>query len=803
MSRKPVYALLADGSAVLIKPAEPTDLAAVRAMHEAMSPDNAYLRFFSISPMAADQEARRVCQEPAPGHAALLALCGDEVVGCASYEPVRYGKAEIAFAVADHMHHKGIATLLLEHLVSWGRDEGVTAFFAETLAENTPMLRVFTDAGLPVQRHYSDGVVEVTIPLPRGDTDSALDAYLSAVEEREGTADTASLRHLLAPRSIAVIGAEPRRGGTGRAIFDNIRTGGYQGQLYPVHPRARHLAGVPCARSVAELPEAPDLAVIAVPAAEVAATAEACGTRGVQALLVVTAGLDDGTQADLLAACRRHGMRLAGPGSIGVAVPEAGLNATLAASHPRPGTAGLITQSGGLGLAIADRLSRLGIGISSFAALGDKLDVSGNDLLLWWEHDDVTRLAILCIESFGNPRKFARTARRVAATMPVLTVYPAQSVAERSTAAVQRVRHQALFEQAGAVAVADLAELTEVAALLATQPVPRGRRVAIVSNVRAASVLVADACAGLGLTVHQPRGNTRRRLRALVPEGGSVTGPVDLTAGVSQGTFQRVLELMAADEDVDAIIAISTPTAVSADLTAAIQGAAGRQPLVVVLLDQESVRLLDCADGRRIPAYGSPVAAASALARATAYGEWRAEPKGTLPVFPDLATDSARELVHGFLADAPGGGWLPKGEVASLLSFHGLALQPMKADGTTIHIGITDDHVFGPLISLNTGDAAADKPVDQAARLVPLTTADAERLINSVRGVPALRVPPADLDALRDALLRVARLAGDLPEISELSLALVIARTDGVFIGDAQIKVLPFEPQDPFLRRLR
>jgi acyl-CoA synthetase (NDP forming) len=360
------------------------------------------------------------------------------------------------------------------------------------------------------------------------------------------------------------------------------------------------------------------------------------------------------------------------------------------------------------------------------------------------------------------------------------------------------------LEQAGTIAVTGLSELTEVTALLATQPAPRGRRVAIVSNVRAASALAADACPGLGLTVHHPRGNTSRRLRALVPEGGSATGPVDLTATVSPAAFQRVLRLLAADEDVDAIIAIVTPTAVSPDLPSAIQETAGRVPLAAVLLDQaESVRLLPGADGRRIPAYDSPGAAARAVARAAAYGEWRAEPQGIVPAFPDVAADSARDLVRSFLARVPGGGRLSPGEVASLLACYGLTLQPAAGDGTAVRIGIADDHIFGPLISLGLDGATADGCGGQASRLVPLSTTDAEKLIGSVPAALPPRGQGADLAALRDLLLRTARLADDRPEIGELSLAPVIARPDGVFIVDAQVSVVPFEPHDPFLRHLR
>ena len=384
-----VYALLADGTTVEIRPAGPGDFDAVKAMHAAMSPDNTYMRFFNISRLVAEIEARRICRDPVPGQVALLALTGDEVVGVASYvtrgdQPER---AEVAFAVADHMHHKGIATLLLEHLVWYARSRQVTTFVAQTLTENKAMLSVFADAGLPVERRYADGVFELTFPLPSQDAGPTLDSYLNAVAERERRAEAASLRHVLAPSSVVVIGASRRRRTVGRAILDNIRAGGYAGRLYTVNPRARQIGGERCLPSVLDLPEPADLAVIAVPAPAVLKVAEQCGQRGVRSLVVITAGLDTAACADLLAVCRRHGMRLVGPDCFGVAVPGIGLDATFAARPAQPGVTGLVMQSGGLGLAMVDHLSRLGIGISSFASVGDKLDVSGNDLLMWWEHD--------------------------------------------------------------------------------------------------------------------------------------------------------------------------------------------------------------------------------------------------------------------------------------------------------------------------------------------------------------------------------------------------------------------------------
>ena len=315
------YALLTDGSTVEIRPAGPQDAAAVRDMHAAMSPDNMYLRFFSVSPHAAEREAQRVSRPPGPDHEALLAWLGGRLVGVASYEATGTpGVAEIAFAVPDDMHHHGIATLLLEHLVSVARRRRVRAFTADTLADNAAMLGVFTSAGLPVQRRLCDEVVELTFPLPGSDADESLDSYLESVARRESRADVASLRHLLQPESVAVVGTSRKPGTVGRAILHNIMKGGFGGSVYAVNPHATHtriMEGARCVTSIGDLPEAVDLAVIAVPPAAVPQAAAECGRRGVRALIVITSGLGpEGT--DLLAICRRYGMRLVGPNCFGV-----------------------------------------------------------------------------------------------------------------------------------------------------------------------------------------------------------------------------------------------------------------------------------------------------------------------------------------------------------------------------------------------------------------------------------------------------------------------------------------------------
>jgi acyl-CoA synthetase (NDP forming)/GNAT superfamily N-acetyltransferase len=964
-----VYALLADGTTVAIRCAGPGDFGAIKAMHEAMSPANTYLRFFSMSRTAAQTEARRLTRPPGPDHCALLALAGGEVVGTASYEVTKNpddgtlgDTAEIAFAVADRMHHRGIATLLLEHLVSAARGQQLRGFVAETLSENTPMIRVFSDAGLPVTTGRADGVVTVTIPLPPDDAGTELDAYLDRVARRELNANVASLQPVFAPESVVVIGAGRRHGNVGHSVVDNILKGGFTGRLYAVNPYAQQISGVPSFPDVAQLPEPPDLAVIAVPPPGVVDVAEACGVQGVRGLVVLTAGLDTAQSADLLAACRRHGMRLIGPNCFGIAVPATGLDATFSATAPLAGVAGLVTQSGGLGFAMVDQLSRLGIGISSFASVGNKLDVSSNDMLMWWEQDGVTRLAVLYIESFGNPRKFARTARRVGAKMPVLTVHAGRSETGQQAAtshtraiATPQVTREALFEQAGIIATASYGELVEATALLATQPVPQGRTIAIVSNVGGAGVLAADACHDLGLAVHHPRGQSRRALHSLMPEGSAVNGPVDTTATISGEEFRLVLEHLAADEDVDAVIALVLPTAPAPDIVAAIQEATVRKPIAAVVLNQpEAVRLLDgkrsdekgaAADGlsgsseergagareeaapkapvsggsggssprarggapggrppggNTVPSYGYPEAAVRALARAARYGEWRSSPHHEVPRFPDIEgrdradrpgiapADEARAVVRAFLARAPGGGWLShvdrhvllraygipvapittvhseddaviafrkltgaaadglggdsstvlKADVPGLVhksdaggvlldlrteadvregyrklssrfgpKLHGVGVQPMIAGGTEVMIGVADDPMFGPLVIFGLGGVATEVLADHSARLAPLTAHDADMLIDSIRSAPLLRghhgAPAANLGALRDVLMRVSRLADDIPEISELDLNPVVARPDGAVAVDARIRVIPQAPRDPFLRRLR
>jgi acyl-CoA synthetase (NDP forming)/GNAT superfamily N-acetyltransferase len=883
------YALLADGTTMTIRPAGPGDYGPVRRLHEDMSPGNLYFRFFSLSRAAAGQEATRVCRRAGPDHRALLGWQGDELAGVASYERIAgRGEAEIALAVAEGMHGRGVATLLLEHLVSLARACGIKVLTAEALAANNAVLQVLNDAGLAVRRRFAGDTVELSMPIPQNSALSEVSPYLDAVSGREGRAAVASMEPLLAARSAAVVGAGRQPGSIGRMILRNIRDAGFGGALYSVSPHAGAIEGVPCVPSVAALPEAPDLVVVAVPAAGVLDVARECGERGARSLVVITSGLTPAQETDLLAVSRRAGMRLAGPGCFGVAVPGIGLDATFARHHPSAGKTGLVTQSGGVGVAVLEHLSRLGIGTSSFVSVGSMLDVSAGDMLMWWEADNTTELAVLYLESFGSPRRFARTARRVTARIPVLTVHagrsaPGQRAAASHTAAATAplITREALFEQAGIIATTSLGELLEAAALIASQPIPAGSGVAIVSNGGGAGVLAADACAEAGLAVATPGPQARSRLRDVLPAGAAVGGPVDTTMAVSAEAFGQALRI-ASEDGVDALIALVIPTA-AADLIPAITAERLPVPVAAVVLDQpEAVKLLHDADGdagggRAVPAYAYPEAAARALARAARYGAWRSRPAGTVPEIEHLRVEDARSIVSSFLARMPGGGWLSAVEADDLLRCYGIPMvefrraedaaaaidaaaglgghvvikadvpgllhktnagaveldlhgadevrramhrlqdkfagrlsgvlvEPMITGGTETIAGIVQEPVFGPVAVFGLGGANAEAPGDRAARLAPLTGADADELIHSTGAAPLLLghrgQPAADIGALRDILLRLSRLADQHPGVAELDLNPVIARPDGAIAVDARVRVTSQSLADPFLRQL-
>ncbi|KOG87851.1 CoA-binding protein, partial [Streptomyces varsoviensis] len=587
-------------------------------------------------------------------------------------------------------------------------------------------------------------------------------------------------------------------------------------------------------------------------------------------------------------------MRLGGPNCLGLANtdPAVGLDATFAAAPARPGTAGVAVQSGGVGIALLGALSRLGIGVSSFVSLGDKYDVSGNDMLQWWESDGRTDLALLHLESFGNPRGFSRTARRVARTMPVLTVDAGRSEAGRRAAAshtaaiaTPTMTRRALFHQAGVIATDSVGDLVATAALLRSQPLPTGARVAVVSNAGGAAVLAADACAEAGLTIPELPGPLIADLLGALPSGARAVNPVDTTAAVSGKQLASCLDLLARHGAVDAVLVALVPTALSAatgdDPARALVPPSGTRdrPVAAVLLDQAvPVRLLP-GSTTHVPAYAEPASAARALAHAVSYARWRAEPLGTVPVLAGIDSATAAAFVADFLTRNPEGGWadpqlcgalldaygisqspwewaadadaavtaaerlgggpmalkaywpglLHKTEVGALRldlagprSVHaaytelagrfsgvmtGAVVQPMAARGIELVAGVAQDQVFGPLVLFGLGGTATEVLADHAARLAPLTDRDAHALITTPRCAPLLfghRTGRAvDLEGLEELLLRLSRMACDLPQLAEADLNPVLARPDAVLPLDVRIRLMPRTVQDPYLRRLR
>ncbi|KOG54751.1 CoA-binding protein [Streptomyces griseoflavus] len=885
-----VYALSSDGTTVCIRPACPEDRERVLRMFTGMSPENLRLRFFTVGTKSGAAAADRVSARGGTGDHALLALVGDEVTGTAEFHrsPTDPDTADIGLAVADAWHGHGIGTLLLEHLAHAARAAGIRSFTADALTENHLMLKVISDLGLRTARRFDGPEVHCAIEL------SEDEPYVTAVDERGRAADVASLQPLLRPASVVVIGVGRSPSSVGRALLSNIRAHGFTGQLAAVNPRADAIDGTPCHPSVGQLPYVPDLAVLVVPAPAVPDVAEQCGKHGVKALVAIASGLDGGQAAGLLAACRCHGMRLVGPNCLGLANTEQAvrLDATFAAAPPRAGTAGVAVQSGGVGIALLGALSRLGIGVSSFVSLGDKYDVSGNDLLQWWESDGVTDLALLHLESFGNPRGFSRTARRVARTMPVLTVDAGRSQAGRRAAAshtaaiaTPTMTRRALFRQAGIIATDSVGDLVATAALLRSQPLPAGARVAVVSNAGGVAVLAADACAEAGLTIPELPGPLIADLLAVLPPGAKAANPVDTTAVVSGKQLAACLDMLTGHGAVDAVLVALVPTALSAatgdDPARALFPPSGTRarPLAAVLPGQDvSVRLLH-SGGATVPAYAEPSAAARALAHAVSYAHWRAEPPGTVPALEGIDSGTAAALVADFLARNPDGGWAGPQLCAALLDAYGIpqspwewaadadaavaaaerlgggrmalkaywpgllhktdvgalrldlerprhirdayadlaarfagvmtgaVVQPMAARGIELVTGVVQDQVFGPLVLFGLGGTATEVLADHAARLAPLTDLDAHALITAPRCAPLLfghRTGRAvDLEGLEQLLLRLSRMACDLPQLAEADLNPVLARPDAVLPLDVRIRLLPHTAQSPYLRRLR
>lgn len=559
-----VHIALRDGSTAHVRPVVPADAPALRTFLEGLSDNSRWLRFFSLG-VNLDKAAERAAAGDRPEGYGLIVTTGAEerVVAHAVFELERPDRAEVAFAVADEMQGRGLATVLIAHLAQVASARGVTTFTATVLPENRRMISVFRESGFPVEVRASPDGIEVVFPTELGP-----DAR-RRFEDRDRVAAVAAVERVLRPRSVAVVGASRRPDSFGGAAFRHILGNDFRGELFPVNPNAEFVGS---RRAMPRVPEGVDLAIVAVPAEAVPGVARECAAAGVEALVVITAGFAEaGAEgaarlAELLEICRASGMRLVGPNCMGVVntAPDVSLTATFARADVPAGTIGFVSQSGAFGAAAIDGASRRGIGLSAFVSLGDKADLSSNDFMQYWEQDPATQVVALYLESFGNPRKFGRVARHVARTKPVLAVKAGRTGAGARAAsshtgaliAASDSTVDALFASAGVIRCDGLDDLLDAAAVLSEQPLPTGSGVAIVANARGPLVVCADACADASLEVATLSEPTQAALRERLPDQSVVAGPVQLVASETPAQVAAVTELVAADPGVDAVITI-------------------------------------------------------------------------------------------------------------------------------------------------------------------------------------------------------------------------------------------------------
>ncbi|HZQ80931.1 MAG TPA: GNAT family N-acetyltransferase [Gaiellaceae bacterium] len=855
--------VLPDGSTMRFRVPQPWDEPELIAFFASLSPDSRYLRFHGATSVGHDTVAPALETDWQTRGSLLgeLADAAGEVrpVALATYvrlhDPRR---AEIAFAVADALQGHGLGTRLLERLAEHAAEVGIEELVAEVLPHNTAMLHVFEHAGFELKRTLQSGVVEVVLALTAGEA-----AVISLRDRRDHLAVAASLRSFFQPRSVAVVGASPRRGTIGGELFRNVLEADFTGAAYPVNRGGVPVGGVAGYAEIADVPETVDLAVICVPGAGVIDAARAALATGVKALCVVSAGFaetgaeGEARQEELLALVRAHGARLVGPNCLGIASSATRLNATFARRGLPPGRIGFSSQSGALGLAFLEEADARGLGLSSFLSIGNKADVSSNDLLEFWEDDQNTDLVLLYLESFGNPRKFARVAGRVARRKPVLAMRSGTSragarAASSHTAALagSDLAVDALFWQAGVLRARTLEELLDVSVLLSTQPLPRGNRVAVLTNAGGLGILCADACETAGLTLPSLAAETVTRLRAVLPAEASVANPVDALGSATAETYEATLPILLADPGVDAVIVLFVPPVVAT--TAEVVEALGRASAGA---DKPVLSVVMSADGTPAGSFTYPESAARALGLAARRAAWLRRPDSTPPVLDGIDAAAAEAVVQNTLAKSDDS-WLEPGQVRELLAAYGLPLvgeriaasveeavaaaaelgypvvvktaaagahktesggvhvdlrdedsvrracaaiggpvvvQQFVSGGVELLAGAMQDPVFGPLVAFGPGGVYAELIGSVRLALAPASDVDVDELLDSGKAgklVAGWRGAPApDRAAIADVLHRLGRLVDDRPEVAELDLNPVIARPDGCVAVDARIRI--------------
>ncbi|MBT0769212.1 GNAT family N-acetyltransferase [Kineosporia sp. J2-2] len=664
--------VLRDGATAHLRPITADDADALQRFHVHQSPDSTYLRFFAPMPRLSPRDLHHFTNVDHRDRVALIALLGSDIVGVGRYDRLDVGSesAEVAFNISDAHQGRGISSVLLEHLAAAARENGIRRFVADVLPRNRKMLAVFREAGYELISKFDDGVIEVEFIIDPTERSRAV------MEAREHRAEARSMEHLLNPSSVALIGASRRTATVGHRLLADLVAGGFTGRLHVVHPEADQLLGLPTVRSLADVAEPVDLALIAIPAEGVLDVVAECAEHGVRGMIVVSSGFaetgDEGLarQRELVRLARSHGMRVVGPNSWGLinAAGATRLNLSLIPDLPKEGRLGLFSQSGGLAVAVLDAVERRGLGVSTFLSAGNRADVSGNDCMQYWEEDPATDAVGLYLESIGNPRKFSRIARRLARTKPVIVlksglssfgVPPGHSV-RPSTA--PREAFDEMLRQSGCIRVQTVAEMLDVAQLVMNQPMPAGPNVAIVGNSDALGTLIADACVAAGLVV--------------------VHKPVALHPQADPAQFRAALTEAFAAPDVQAVVAafippIATEAGEVARALSEVSAASPEIPVVACFLGVHGVNRA-LSNPRPIPSYPTPEEAVRALAKAEWYARWRRRDPGRRFDPQDVDVDLARLVVAEALARVPGQDSVRLGPDASarLLAAFGITLWP-------------------------------------------------------------------------------------------------------------------------------
>lgn len=730
--------ILRDGRTAHIRPIAATDADLLVEFYARVSDQSKYYRFFSAMPRLSDRDVARFTQVDHVDRVAMVLLLQGQMIAVGRFDVVRPGEAEVAFLVEDAHQGRGIAQLLLEHLAQAARERGLDRFVADVLPDNSRMIQTFRDAGYRVASGYEDGVLALEFPI------EATDTAIGIMQGREHRAESASIHRFFNPTSVAIIGASRRQDTIGQALVRNLVNGDFTGRVYVVNPSASAVSGMPAYKTVNEIPDEVDVAIVAVPADAVQDVVLDCAAKGVHGLVVISSGFaetgEEGRhrQRRLVGLSRSYGLRLIGPNALGIinTHPLVSINASLATLMPPRGRAGFFCQSGALGSAILEKVRNRGLGLSTFVSAGNRADVSGNDLLQYWEEDDSTEVVMMYLESIGNPRKFSRIARRVSLRKPIIAVrsgrttqgVPMGHSVRKIQAPPQAV--DAMFRQAGVIQVATLEDMFDVAQLLAHQPLPRGRRVAIVGNSDALGLLAADAAVEVGLVV----------IKA-----------VALNAEPSAEDFEDALDAAIDDPDVDAVVAVYIPPLnVSGEDIANVLAAVGEQsdkPLVSTFLGAEGVpellRVPDLAGstaGRgSVPSYPAVESAVRALARVVDYAIWLRTPDDAGSVSVEVDEERAKQLVGRVLREHPEGADLDPGELTELLACYGVELWSTHSVGTLREAQAAGKALGWDVVLKSTAEHLRERPdlahvwrnVDTAAEMK-----DAWNTLREVVGTP-------------------------------------------------------------------